>query len=60
MLNTFNGWKLQGRSVLFGEKGLRRNEYGDYLFHINQTCPTHLGRKVYRDNVGRPYRREYI
>lgn len=37
MYSTFNGWKLQGRVVEYGQKSQFRNEYGDKMFHINQT-----------------------
>lgn len=37
MYSTFNGWKLQGRVVEYGAKSFTRNEYGDKMFHINQT-----------------------
>lgn len=37
--NTYNGWKLRGRQVLAGERGLFRNEYGDYMFSRAQTKP---------------------
>lgn len=37
MYSTFNGWKLQGRVVEYGSKSFQRNEYGDKMFHINQT-----------------------
>lgn len=39
MYSTFNGWKLQGRVVEYGSRSYRRNEYGDKMFHINQTVP---------------------
>lgn len=55
MYKTFNGWRLVGRVVMKGERGLRRNEYGDFLFHKNQT--TLIGGieriTVYRDQSGR-------
>ena len=37
--STFNGWKLQGRTVVYGERSNVRNEYGDKMFHISQTAP---------------------
>lgn len=37
--NTFNGWKQLGRVVAQGEISNRRNEYGDKVFHIQQTVP---------------------
>lgn len=55
MDNTFNGWKLKGRVVRRGERGLYRNEYGDYMFSREQT--DRLGPveqiTVYRDSRGR-------
>lgn len=60
MHRTFNGWKLHGRVVKAGEKGLFRNEYGDYMFHRDQT--KRLGPvetiTVYRDERGRFVRQE--
>lgn len=35
--NTYNGWKLRGRQVMEGERGLFRNEYGDWMFSRDQT-----------------------
>ena len=35
--NTYNGWKLRGRQVMEGERGLFRNEYGDMMFSRDQT-----------------------
>ena len=35
--NTYNGWKLRGRQVMEGERGLFRNEYGDMMFSLYQT-----------------------
>lgn len=35
--NTYNGWKLRGRQVMEGQRGLFRNEYGDWMFSLNQT-----------------------
>jgi hypothetical protein len=54
--STFNGWKLRGRVVKHGEKGMFRNEYGDMMFHRNQTKQIVMGVEqitVYRDNYGR-------
>lgn len=55
MYNTFAGWKLRGRTVMAGERGSHRNEYGDYMFHKSQTCLTNGVESitVYRDNRGR-------
>lgn len=39
MYGTFNGWKRQGRVVAAGEQSHRRNDWGDKIFHINQTVP---------------------
>lgn len=39
MYQTFNGWKRNGRVVIQGTKGLFRNEYGDYMYHVSQTVP---------------------
>lgn len=58
MYRTFNGWKREGRQVAFGESGKFRNEYGDFMFHFNQTVPS--ASKVRFDSVGRPYVRKYI
>ena len=35
--NTYNGWKLRGRQVMEGQRGLFRNEYGDWMFSRGQT-----------------------
>lgn len=35
--NTYNGWKLRGRQVMEGERGIFRNEYGDWMFSRDQT-----------------------
>jgi hypothetical protein len=53
--STFNGWKLQGRVVMQGEKGQFRNEYGDKMFARNQTTPIGGIERitVYRDTRGR-------
>lgn len=60
-LNTFNGWKLLGRSVIRGQKGIRRNEYGDFLFSENQTTPSEIrDPQVYFDKSGRAFVRQYI
>lgn len=55
MYKTFNGWRLVGRVVDQGQRGVFRNEYGDMMFHKSQTK-----RKgpvetitVYRDEFGR-------
>lgn len=55
MNNTFNGWKLRGRVVMQGERGLFRNEYGDMMFHRSQTTPIGGVERitVYRDTRGR-------
>lgn len=55
MHSTFNGWKLQGRVVMAGERGEFRNEYGDKMFHRRQTCPIGGVERivVYRDTRGR-------
>lgn len=55
MHNTFNGWKLRGRVVMQGERGLFRNEYGDMMFHRSQTTPIGGVERitVYRDTRGR-------
>lgn len=55
MLNTFNGWRLKGRVVMAGERGIQRNEYGDMMFHKSQTCLRNGVETitVYRDNNGR-------
>lgn len=55
MHKTFNGWRLQGRVVMAGERGEFRNEYGDMMFHRRQTTPIGGVEKivVYRDNRGR-------
>jgi hypothetical protein len=39
MYNTFNGWKRLGRVVEQGQFSGIRNEYGDKMFHVNQTVP---------------------
>lgn len=55
MYNTFNGWKKRGRVVMQGQRGQYENEYGDKMFHKNQT--TMIGGveriTVYRDQRGR-------
>lgn len=54
--NTYNGWKLRGRQVAGGEKGLFRNEYGDYMFSKAQTIPIYKDVEVIvvkRDRYGR-------
>lgn len=53
--STFNGWKRQGRVVASGERGSFYNEYGDKMFHRNQTVPIGGIEKitVYRDEFGR-------
>lgn len=58
MYQTYNGWKLRGRQVRFGEKGCFRNEYGDYMFHKSQTKSVHDDESVEvilvkRDRYGR-------
>lgn len=56
MFQTFNGWKLRGRQVMAGERGAYRNEYGDYMFHKDQTKPLHKDVEilvVYRDKNGK-------
>lgn len=60
MYKTFNGWKLAGRVVDRGQRGVYRNEYGDMMFHKSQTVrkgPVETIR-VYRDNKGRFIRSE--
>lgn len=59
MYNTYNGWKLRGRSVYAGERGAFRNEYGDMMFHKSQTVRT-ASKKVtiYRDRFGYVVRKE--
>ena len=54
-VGTFNGWKLQGRVVAAGERGIGRNEYGDMMFNRSQTVPIGGVERitVYRDNSGR-------
>jgi len=53
MYNTYNGWKLQGRSVESGQKGRFRNEYGDMMFHSSQTVRTATKKvTIYRDRFG--------
>lgn len=53
--STFNGWKRAGRVVDVGQRGAYRNEYGDVMFHRNQTVPIGGIEKitVYRDTNGR-------
>lgn len=59
MYNTYNGWKLQGRSVDFGQKGQYRNEYGDMMFHKSQTVRTAIKKlTVYLDRSGRVVSKE--
>jgi len=59
MYKTYNGWRQEGRVVIAGERGVYRNEYGDYMFHINQTkFKTHP--QVRYDLQGRAYVRKYI
>lgn len=58
MLNTYNGWRIRGRQVKLGEKGLFRNEYGDFMFHKSQTKSIHEDESlelilVRRDRFGR-------
>lgn len=55
MFNTFNGWKKRGRVVMAGQRGQFENEYGDKMFHRNQTCLIGGVEKitVYRDRNGR-------
>ena len=52
--NTFNGWKRQGRVVEQGQRGSFYNEYGDKMFHRNQTVPIGGIERitVYRDQRG--------
>lgn len=54
-IGTFNGWKLKGRVVMAGERGIGRNEYGDMMFTKQQT--TLIGGveriTVIRDTFGR-------
>lgn len=62
MYNTFNGWKKRGRVVAAGQRGSFENEYGDKMFHRNQTVakgPVEVIR-VYRDPYGRFIRRETV
>ena len=62
MYKTFTGWKLAGRVVDRGQKGCYRNEYGDMMFHRNQTVrkgPVEVIH-VYRDVRGRFIRRETV
>lgn len=59
MRNTYNGWKLNGRQVQQGERGLYRNEYGDYIYDISQTKPRAYKKTViYRDRYGRVIQKE--
>lgn len=53
--STFNGWKRAGRVVAQGQRGEFYNEYGDKMFHKNQTVPIGGVEKitVYRDMNGR-------
>lgn len=54
--NTHNGWKIRGRQVCANQKGLFRNEYGDYMFSKDQTIPVHPDVEVIvvkRDRYGR-------
>ena len=53
--STFNGWKKKGRVVAQGQRGVYENEYGDKMFHRNQTLPIGGVERitVYRDNYGR-------
>ena len=55
MYSTFNGWKKKGRVVMAGQRGQFENEYGDKMFHKDQT--TLIGGveriTVYRDPYGR-------
>jgi len=62
MYKTFNGWKLAGRVVCQGERGAFRNEYGDKMFHINQTVKRGSVEtiRVYRDPLGRFVRKEVV
>lgn len=55
MYSTFNGWKQKGRVVAQGQRGSFRNEYGDKMFHMNQTLPIGGVERitVYRDSYGR-------
>lgn len=55
MYKTFNGWRQAGRVVMQGQRGSFKNEYGDYMFHKDQTCPIGGVERitVYRDNRGR-------
>lgn len=56
MYSTYNGWKLQGRQVVMGERGAFRNEYGDMMFHKSQTKfihPEYEMIRVRRDRYGR-------
>lgn len=55
MYSTFNGWKQKGRVVAQGQRGSFRNEYGDKMFHKNQTLPIGGVERitVYRDSYGR-------
>lgn len=59
---TYNGWRAAGRVVMAGQRGIRRNEYGDFLFAFDQTCEKNPGKleriTVYRDSTGRFVRKE--
>lgn len=62
MYNTYNGWKLLGRVVDAGEKGVMRNIYGDFLFHRSQTVKKGRTVTITYDSRGNRIRRvtEYI
>lgn len=64
MYKTFNGWKRAGRVVMAGQRGSYYNEYGDKMFHLDQTTPIGGVERitVYRDTLGRFVKRtvEYI
>lgn len=53
MYKTFNGWKLVGRNVKAGESGVVRNEYGDFLFHKDQTTRKNKTVTTQYDRYGR-------
>jgi hypothetical protein len=57
MYSTYNGWKLQGRQVRFGERSGIRNEYGDKMFHINQTQSRDRYIQIETRFISRPVRR---
>ena len=54
--NTYTGWNIRGRLVCANQKGLFRNEYGDFMFSKDQTLPIHKDVEVIvvkRDRYGR-------